>query len=90
MMRFLRYSFDREPVAAMSCVIGVFALSLPLIVIPIRREMGYPTYQYDGPSLPVQASTATLHSPMVPVSRFTESFKMTTKMNSNKEDLSIN
>lgn len=47
--RFVRLSFDREPVAAISCVIGAVALALPLVVVPIRRNLGYPTEQFDGP-----------------------------------------
>jgi hypothetical protein len=50
--RFVRYYADREPVVVASCAIGAVALSLPLIVIPIRRSLGLPTDQYDGPKLP--------------------------------------
>lgn len=36
---------DREPVAAVALAIGIFGFSLPLIVPPIRKSMGYTTKQ---------------------------------------------
>lgn len=36
---------DREPVAAVSVLIGTFGFSLPLVVPPIRESMGYTTKQ---------------------------------------------
>ncbi|TMW57284.1 hypothetical protein Poli38472_003209 [Pythium oligandrum] len=50
--RFVRYYIDREPVVVLSCTIGAVAVGLPLVVVPIRRSMGLPTEQYDGPIVP--------------------------------------
>jgi len=50
--RFLRYYMDREPVVVASCVLGAIGITLPLVVVPIRRSMGLPTDQYDGPIIP--------------------------------------
>ena len=33
---------------------GVGSLTMPFIIVPIRRSMGLPTYQWDGPSDPDQ------------------------------------
>jgi hypothetical protein len=50
--KFVRYYLDREPMVVLSCTIGAVALSLPLVVVPLRRAMGLPTDQYDGPIIP--------------------------------------
>lgn len=50
--RFARYYIDREPVVALSVAIGAVAVALPLTVVPLRRSMGLPTDQYDGPIVP--------------------------------------
>ncbi|RLN68244.1 hypothetical protein BBJ28_00017769 [Nothophytophthora sp. Chile5] len=50
--KFLRYYLDREPTVVASCAIGAVALALPLVVVPLRRSMGLPTDQYDGPKIP--------------------------------------
>ena len=48
MVGFLRGLVNREPAMVLSTIIGVSALCLPFIVIPIRRSMGLPTYQWDA------------------------------------------
>jgi hypothetical protein len=50
--RFARYYIDREPMVVLSTTIGAVALALPLTVVPMRRSMGLPTDQYDGPIVP--------------------------------------
>lgn len=50
--KFLRFYADREPVVVASCAIGAVAVALPLVVVPIRRSLGLPTDQYDGPKIP--------------------------------------
>ncbi|KAE9296906.1 hypothetical protein PF001_g16645 [Phytophthora fragariae] len=50
--KFIRHYLDREPMVVISCAIGAVAVSLPLVVVPIRRSMGLPTDQYDGPIIP--------------------------------------
>ncbi|KAF4323592.1 hypothetical protein JM18_001828 [Phytophthora kernoviae] len=50
--KFIRYYLDREPMVVLSCAIGTVSLSMPLVVVPIRRSMGLPTDQYDGPFIP--------------------------------------
>ncbi len=50
--QFVRYSMDREPVVVVSVFIGAVGISLPLWVVPMRRSLGYPTFQYDGPTPP--------------------------------------
>ncbi|KAJ0394419.1 hypothetical protein P43SY_010916 [Pythium insidiosum] len=52
--RFVRYYVDREPVVVMSFAIGGVAVALPLVVVPLRRSMGLPTDQYDGPIVPAR------------------------------------
>lgn len=49
--RFVRYYLDREPIVVLSFAIGAVALALPVVVVPVRRSLGYPTYQYDGPNV---------------------------------------
>ncbi|OQR98988.1 hypothetical protein ACHHYP_07357 [Achlya hypogyna] len=50
--KFFRYYMDREPVVVASFALGALGLSLPLTVVPLRRSLGYPTDQYDGPIIP--------------------------------------
>lgn len=50
--KFARFYADREPVVVASCFIGAVAVVLPLVVVPVRRSMGLPTDQYDGPKIP--------------------------------------
>jgi len=38
---------QKEPIVAGSMVLGVFSICMPLVIVPIRRELGYPTNQYD-------------------------------------------
>ncbi|KAJ1461683.1 hypothetical protein M885DRAFT_558119 [Pelagophyceae sp. CCMP2097] len=39
---------DREPAAFVSCLLGATGVAMPLIIVPIRRKLGYSTSQYDG------------------------------------------
>jgi len=32
----------------LSAVIGIAAIAVPVVVVPIRRELGLPTYQWDA------------------------------------------
>lgn len=50
--KFVRFYADREPVVVASCAIGAVAVALPLVVVPVRRSLGLPTDQYDGPKIP--------------------------------------
>lgn len=50
--KFFRFYMDREPFVVASFAIGTVAVTLPLVVVPLRRSMGLPTDQYDGPKLP--------------------------------------
>lgn len=50
--KFLRFYSDREPVVVASCALGAVAIALPLVVVPVRRSLGLPTDQYDGPKIP--------------------------------------
>ncbi len=50
--RFFRFYMDREPVVVASFALGAVGLALPFTVVPIRRSMGLPTDQYDGPIIP--------------------------------------
>jgi hypothetical protein len=38
----------RQPIASMAIAWAVVGLSLPLVIPPIRRSMGFPTNQYDA------------------------------------------
>ena len=64
MVGFLRSLVNREPAMVLSTIIGVSALCLPFIVIPIRRSMGLPTYQWDADveTHPVRARGWAAHS----------------------------
>lgn len=63
--KFIRHYLDREPMVVVSCAIGAVAVSLPLVVVPIRRSMGLPTDQYDGPIIltPSRSRAATWRPP---------------------------
>ncbi|CAK4638979.1 unnamed protein product [Aphanomyces euteiches] len=50
--KFVRYYFDREPVVVLSAALGGVGVLAPLVIVPIRRNLGYPTDQYDGPIIP--------------------------------------
>eukprot|EP00615_Pteridomonas_danica_P001896 CAMPEP_0114366864 /NCGR_PEP_ID=MMETSP0101-20121206/29628_1 /TAXON_ID=38822 ORGANISM="Pteridomonas danica, Strain PT" /NCGR_SAMPLE_ID=MMETSP0101 /ASSEMBLY_ACC=CAM_ASM_000211 /LENGTH=103 /DNA_ID=CAMNT_0001516203 /DNA_START=21 /DNA_END=332 /DNA_ORIENTATION=- len=39
---------DDEPVVAFSCFLGLLGFLLPVVVVPMRRNMGLDTSQYDG------------------------------------------
>mmetsp|Transcript_1415 Transcript_1415/g.2043 ORF Transcript_1415/g.2043 Transcript_1415/m.2043 type:complete len:85 (+) Transcript_1415:71-325(+) len=38
----------RQPIAAFSCVLGLTAVAMPIVIVPIRRRLGFPTNQYDA------------------------------------------
>jgi hypothetical protein len=38
----------RQPVAAMSVLLAGTGILMPLIIVPIRRSLKYPTNQYDA------------------------------------------
>ena len=44
----MRTLIHRQPVLAMSMAWGLFGISLPLVVVPIRRKLGYATNHYDA------------------------------------------
>ncbi|KAL7687051.1 hypothetical protein Plhal304r1_c024g0082671 [Plasmopara halstedii] len=50
--KFIRHYLDREPMVVISCAIGVIGITMPMVVVPIRRSLGLPTDQYDGPNIP--------------------------------------
>ena len=37
----------RQPIIAFSLAMGVAGITMPLVVVPIRRKLGLPTNQYD-------------------------------------------
>ena len=37
----------RQPILAFSMTLGVVGISLPLVIVPIRKRLGLPTNQYD-------------------------------------------
>ncbi|KAL3772894.1 hypothetical protein ACHAWO_009647 [Cyclotella atomus] len=41
----------RQPILAFSMALGVVGMTMPLVIVPIRRKLGLPTNQYDH-SLP--------------------------------------
>jgi hypothetical protein len=41
-------AFNKEPAMAVAGIIALGALVLPYVVVPIRRSMGLPTYQWDA------------------------------------------
>jgi|APCry1669189665_1035243.scaffolds.fasta_scaffold118096_1 hypothetical protein len=41
-------AFDKEPAMVIAAVLGGVAVSVPVIVVPIRRSLGLPTYQWDA------------------------------------------
>ena len=44
----IAWIMNKEPAMVISGVIAVIGLSLPYVVVPIRRSMGLPTYQWDS------------------------------------------
>jgi len=44
----IKQFIHREPVLAMSVGLFTIGITLPIIVVPIRRRLGYPTNQYDA------------------------------------------
>jgi len=44
----VRSLIHRQPVIAMSCAWAAMGLTLPLVVPPIRRAIGFPTNQYNA------------------------------------------
>lgn len=46
-MGWFRSAMNSEPAMMLSAVIGGAALVLPFVVVPIRRQLGYETYQWD-------------------------------------------
>ena len=38
----------RQPIAAFSVALAAAGVLLPVVVVPIRRKMGFPTNQYDA------------------------------------------
>jgi len=43
-----RGAFNREPAMMISAIVAGAAIALPAVIVPIRRKMGLPTYQWDG------------------------------------------
>jgi len=41
-------AFNKEPAMAVAGLIAAGALALPYVVVPVRRAMGLPTYQWDA------------------------------------------
>lgn len=44
----MRGFVHRQPVAAMSVALAGVGVLAPIIIVPIRRKLGYPTNQYDA------------------------------------------
>lgn len=44
----IAWIMNKEPAMVISGVIAAVGLSLPYLVVPIRRSMGLPTYQWDS------------------------------------------
>ena len=40
----------RQPIIAFSMTIAVIGISMPLVIVPIRKRLGLPTNQYDHTS----------------------------------------
>lgn len=59
----LRYA-DREPVVFFSVMLSAIGFGLPLVVVPVRRALGFSTIQYSGsPSLPPAGPLETRSTP---------------------------
>jgi hypothetical protein len=41
-------AFNKEPAMVLSACIAVGAAALPYVLVPIRKSMGLPTYQWDA------------------------------------------
>ena len=37
----------RQPIIAFSVTLGLMGISMPLVIVPLRRALGLPTNQYD-------------------------------------------
>ncbi len=37
----------RQPIIAFSCTLAVIGVTMPLVIVPLRRSLGLPTNQYD-------------------------------------------
>jgi len=46
--RAFRDALDKEPMVVVSIMLGLFGISLPLTVVPIRDALGMDTSQYHG------------------------------------------
>ena len=44
----VRQFIHRQPVAAFSVALAGVGVLLPVVVVPIRRKLGFPTNQYDA------------------------------------------
>lgn len=38
----------KQPVAAFSVVLATAGICMPIVIVPIRRKLGFPTNQYDA------------------------------------------
>ena len=38
----------QQPVAAFSVGLGMFGILMPVVIVPLRRKLGFPTNQYDA------------------------------------------
>ncbi len=47
-MGWFKAAFNKEPAMMISAVIGGVAIFAPYVVVPIRRNLGLPTYQWDA------------------------------------------
>ena len=47
-MGWFRAALNKEPAMMISALLAVGAVSIPFIVVPIRRSLGKPTYQWDS------------------------------------------
>ena len=41
-------AFDKEPAMVIAAVLGGVAVTIPIVVVPIRRSLGLATYQWDA------------------------------------------
>ena len=66
--RWVRTLLDKEPVVFVSCLIGGLGVSMPFWVTPMRRQLGYATYQVSAAvSAPRPAGVrAALSAPRAP------------------------
>ncbi len=47
-MSWFKYAMNHEPTMMLSGIIGLSAIALPFFIVPVRRSMGLPTYQWDA------------------------------------------